>query len=372
MYVRRSEYIIDGKIPYLDFQVNKPPLYIYMLHFLGSILTPGFVQFRSFFSIIDAAVAVSIFYLCKNKFDDTFSFKASLAYAICPLPIIFIGLSGHYEPVVVVPVIFSTIFLLKEKYKLSALLLGFSFALKFFPIVLLPFFAWKVQTWRKRVLYVIIFSIPFMISVIPILISSYDAFLNYLVSQTVSWEAKKSFPYIFEMLTGSKYFLGLKTSLLNSIFFFLLIFIMFACWVRHRFNPNTWLKIIIIIYILYYGFVGIVTIKFYQSGLQLSNPYVLMAIIAIIYFPGAFFIYDRYIKSMKFEIKNEEIMYVLAAFSIIFLLFSSSQFNPWYVLWVIPFILAIKNWKIRMILFFMVVWNFEGLGLSLLPGLGIG
>ena len=127
MYVFRSEWMIGGRIPYEDFAVNKPPLYAYMLQFLGMSFGSGELQFRAFFSIMDSVVAVLVFYLCLCKYDDDFSFRASFIYAICPLPIITIGLAGHYEPIVVICVLLSLIYLFKNKYNISALFLGFGF-----------------------------------------------------------------------------------------------------------------------------------------------------------------------------------------------------------------------------------------------------
>jgi hypothetical protein len=371
MYVIRSELLLAGEMPYLDFAVNKPPLYAYMLQFLGYTVGPGEVQFRAVFSIMDAIVTVLIVFLAKCKFDEKFSFWAGFAYALCPLPIIAIGLSGHYEPIVMIFVILSLIFLLRDRYYESAFFLGIGFALKFFPIVLLPFFVWKVDSWRKRIIYVVLFALPIIISIIPILFQSSDAFWNYMYMQTYSWTAKKSYAFGLEILLGTKFVFGVKLSMLFMALFLGLILLMFISWVRKKFNVSFWFKIIIINFIIYYGIAITTSFIYYKSEFGLDNPVPLMAISAILYFPLVFFVLHKYWHYLEIKWNPKEEMFILSIFSIIFLLFSSSQYNPWYVLWPLPFILATENKRIRFLLLWLIFWNFEGIGLSLLPGLAL-
>ncbi len=368
MYVFRAEQMMAGRIPYEDFSINKPPLYAYMLQFLGTTLGANMFSFRAFFSIMDGLVAVLIFYFSMCKFDEEFSFKATFLYAICPLPILAIGLSGHYEPVVMIFVILSLIFLFKSKYNISAILLGLGFALKFFPLVLLPFFVWKVQTWRNRITYIVLFSIPIIISLIPILFISSTAFWAYMYDQTYTWTAKKSFAFVFETLIGSHYVLGIRISLITTITFLGLILLMFIAWVRKRFDVNFWFKLIIFIFVIYYGLYPVASLQFFKKELGLADPIPIMIIFALIYFTIAFLVLSHYLHRLEFQSSKREEMFILSTFALVFLLFSSSQNNPWYILWVLPFLFAIKADKIRLILLWLIVWNFEGLGISLLPG----
>jgi hypothetical protein len=372
MYVMRSKWVMAGMIPYEEFHVNKPPLYLYMLQAIGMSVGPGNIQFRSIFSILDGLVCVIIFYVCKTKYTQDFSLKAAFAYALCPLPITAIGLSGHYEPVVLIFVLLSLYFILKNNYPISAIFLGIGFALKFYPIVLLPFFMWKAKNWYERISYLLIFSIPFIVSIIPIVIMSPDAFFNYLYLQTISWQPKKSFAFIFETLMGSDSLICLKYSFIFTLIFFSLLFLMFVYWVWKKFNVNLWLKIVIVLFLFYYGLIFLASIEFYKTELGLTNSKPLIVIIAMIYFSIIYFVYDRFIKNLNLKIEKKEEIFVISSFAIIFLVFSSSQFNPWYLLWFLPMILCIKNFKIRMILLLLMFWNFEGVGLQLFSGLAIG
>ena len=372
MYVYRAQEMIGGSIPYQEFSVNKPPLYAYMLQFLGITLGPGVIQFRAFFSFVDAFVAVIIFYLCMYKFNENFSFKAGMIYALCPLPIVGIGLSGHYEPVVMVFVLLSLFLLFKRHYNISAFFLGIGFALKFFPIVLLPFFAWKVQSWKSRFIYFIIFSIPFIISIVPMLYLSPTGFTDYLFVQGYSWTAKKSFAFIFRSITGSNSIFGIKVSLIITAIFMLAILAMFISWVRKRFDATLWFKIIVGTFAIYYGLFFIASIKFFKTELGLNDPLAPMAILTIIYFPIIFLVMAKFKKYLEVKISKKEQIFIISAFSLIFLLFSSSQYNPWYLLWILPFVLCIKVNRIRYVLLWIIFWNFEGIGLSLLPGFVLG
>jgi hypothetical protein len=360
-----------GQIPYGDFPVNKPPLYLYLLYGIGTLLGPGEIQFRAFFSIMDALITIFIFYICLFVHDKKFGLKASIAYALCPLSLIAIGLSGHYEPVVIIFLLFSIYSLIKERTNLSAISLGMAFALKIFPIVLLPFFLWKTKVWKDRIFFVILFLIPFALSILPILLISPDAFSSYMVEQTVSWPAKKSLAFAFELLLSSDNIFGIKISLLSQLFFFMLIFILFVQWIRKQVNYAFWFKLIILLYIIYYGLGIITSFIFYEDDFGFGNPLSIMATLAVIYFPLMFFVYEKYIWPLKIKILENEEIFVLFTFVLILFIFSSSQFNPWYILWVVPLILIIKNWKVRLLLLWLIFWNFEGFGISLLQGIVI-
>ena len=372
MYVMRSEWFLSGRIPYSEFHVNKPPLYAYLLYFVGKTLGTNVYAFRAFFSIMDGFVTMFIFYLARYKHNDSFSFHASFAYAICPLPIVAIGLSGHYEPIVMIFVLLSIILFYRKKYYLSSFLLGVGFAFKFFPIVLLPFFAWKLENWKKRIIYVILFIIPILISIIPILFMSPEAFWDYLYEQGYTWTAKKSFTFVFETITGYDNLLGVSSSFLFTLLFLFLILAMFITWVWKKFDPSFWFKVVIVIFALYYGLFITASIKFFQSDLGIEDPLPFMVIWSITYFSMVFFLAKQFWHRLDLNLEPSDELLVLSAFALIFLLFGSSQNNPWYLLWILPFVLIIKNNKIRFILLWLMFWNFEGLGISLLPGIGIG
>lgn len=373
VYVQRAKLMMGGQIPYEDVSINKPPLYAYLIHFLGLTIGAGQIQFRAFFSLMDSVVAVLLFYLCMCKHEERFSFKASFAYAICPLPIVSIGLSGHYEPVVMIFVVLSLFYLFKNKFEISGLLLGIAFAFKFFPIVLLPFFAWKIKHWNRRIFYGLLFFIPLIISIIPMLIFSPNAFSNYLYEQGYSWPAKKSFAWAIELITGTGHIFSLKISLIIMALFLAMILLMFLLWLRKRYDAKFWFKIVVLTYVIYYGLFITASIKFYHSDLGIADRYTapIMMIFVLLYFGTISPFLYKFVQEFEFKMEKREEMFILCAFSLIFLLFGSSQYNAWYVLWFLPFVLAIKNRYVRIILLWLMFWSYEGLGISLLPGLSL-
>jgi hypothetical protein len=206
---------------------------------------------------------------------------------------------------------------------------------------------------------------------IPILFMSPNAFGSYMFEQSYSWPAKKSFAYIFEIFLGSQHFLGLRINLITTILFLSLIFFMFVSWIRNRFDCTFWFKIVVVIFTVYYGLFVPASVAYYSSDLGLANPVPIMIIFILIYFTILFFIFDKYLSPLKLNIRPNEEIYILSAFALFFLLFSSSQFNPWYFLWPLPFVLLINNKYIRILLLWLMFWNLEGIGIQLLPGLSL-
>ncbi|UCH88332.1 MAG: hypothetical protein JSV49_08700, partial [Thermoplasmata archaeon] len=235
----------------------------------------------------------------------------------------------------------------------------------------LPFFAWKTGSWSKRIQYIILFSFPMILSLMPILAMSPDAFYSYMYEQTVDWPAKKSFAFIFETISGSTSIFGLGISTIMNVLFLGLILVMFIVWHLKKFDVDFWFKFIIVIFVVYYGLLITASLKFYESDLTLGNTAVVMAAFAAVYFIIAAFVLRKFLQSFKLKTEPREEIFVLSAFAIIFILFSSPQFNPWYILWLLPFTLAVNNNYIRFILLWLMFWNFEGMGISLLPGLAL-
>jgi hypothetical protein len=204
------------------------------------------------------------------------------------------------------------------------------------------------------------------------LLSSPTGFWNYLFHQGYTWPAKKSFAFSYIVLSGSPDILGVKVSFIFTVLFLAIIFLMFISWVRKKFKATFWFKIIVLSFIIYYGIFMTASIMFFRYDLGLTDPVPIMATFAIIYFPLIIFLFFKYKHQFELVVAKSEEIYIVSAFALIFLIFGSSQFNPWYILWYLPFVLAIKNERIRIVLLWVIFWNFEGIGLSMLPGFGVG
>ncbi|UCE37240.1 MAG: glycosyltransferase family 39 protein [Thermoplasmata archaeon] len=366
-YIYRSENLLDGRIPYTEYDGgSKPPLYQYMLYLMGFVFTPGKVQFRAVFSVFDSLIAVALYFLCKTKYDERFSVVASLIYALFPVGIISIGLSGHYDPVVILFTLFAMLMLLKNRLGLSSLSLGTAFALKLYPIVLLPFFLTTIKTWRSRIIYTILFLVPSIASHGLLYILSPDAFFEYFAVQS-KWDGSSAFSSTIETILGTSTIFSIKISWLGFLFFGFLNLLLLLDWLspnRHK-NLIKWFKIIIVIYMIYYGFYLIYGVLYY------GGPLYMALILAEIYFLFMVFILHKYldiIAPKSLTDFDSEGLFVVSTFSIMLFIFGLPNYVIWYFLWFLPFLLAIKTDRIRYILLWLFPWHGIGQNVSLAPG----
>ena len=193
--MERSRHMLDGDTPYRDFEVNKPPAYAYMLYLMGLTMGVGDVQFRLFFIAVDMLVLFMVFRLAGLLLQKRDAFRAAWAYALLPLAAVDIGYSGHYDPVPTFFVLAALFLFLTRKgrwLELSSLSLGTAFALKLFPVVLLPFFLIKLKGNKRRAEYFLLFSLPMTLSLLPVLFITPHEFLNYVFNEQAtgcSWNS---------------------------------------------------------------------------------------------------------------------------------------------------------------------------------------
>ena len=241
LMVERSENAIDGDIPYKDFPVNKPPLYLYLAYFVGATFGTGVWEFRLFFSIFDAMVPLALFQLLRLKYEREHAAYAALLYAICPLNIIMIGFSGHYEPLVILPVLGGFYYFFKERYEWACFLLGIGFAFKLYPAVILPFFLVLMPGWKRRILSGISFALPFLLSLVALAFLVEDGLAYYIDYQTGEWIsiAIKSFALSFILLLDSETLGGQRITELVMYLFLALIMVLFISWLgRSSLKPG--------------------------------------------------------------------------------------------------------------------------------------
>ena len=144
---------------------------------------------------------------------------------------------------------------------------------------------------------------------------------------------------------------------------------MFLHWWKSEFKVYCWFKTIIVIFIIYYGLFITASLKDYDLGLGAGGFGMSMIIFASAYFLLAIPMLRKVLPKIHVESDPEEELFVLSIFVIILFLFVSNQFNPWYLLWYLPFVLIIQNTKIKYIILWLMFWNLGGAGIALLPGL---
>jgi len=366
-YVRRSNYMLDGKIPYRDFYGgNKPPLYEFMLFLMGYAFTPGVVQFRAVFSVFDALIPVVLFLLCNMKYNERFAIVSSLTYAFFPIGIICIGLSGHYDSLVALFSLISIFLLFKNKFNLSGLTLGVAFALKIYPAVLIPFFLSTIKTWKERILYIIFFLIPTLVADGALYLISPSAFFKYLNEES-EWEGATALSSNIEMMLNSSEIFSIQISWIVLGFFGILILWLFIDWLSPKREKNLikWFKIMILIFVFYYGFYLVYGVLYY------NNPLYIAIIPLIIYFPIAALLLYKYLpKLVPTSLKDvdSEGLFIVSTFSIMLFLFGLPNYAPWYFIWFFPFMLAIRTDKIRYTLLWILPWHGIGKAMRIVPG----
>ncbi len=447
LMVWRSQQSIAGEAPYKDFPVNKPPLYLYLAHFIGASFGTGLREFRLFFTIFDALVPVVLFRLLRLKYSQEFSAYAALLYAICPLNIIMIGFSGHYEPLVIIPVLLGFHRFFEKHYYSATFLLGIGFAFKLYPLVFLPFFLALMPGWKRRIGAGISFFVPFLLTLVPLAFLVEDGLGYYMDYQTGEWVsiAIKSFALSFILILDSDTLFGVRITELVMYFFLGIIVVFFMSWVgktgeegvaatdpvrvegqsrgleawvrrQTRGRPVlfglltgvfvvdfffglagfisvklnllllklketkrgdiilVWYKIMVVTFAFYYVLETATTFKLFKTqwGIPHANP--VMFLVALIFFPLVFLFLKTYYhqifpKKEKLKLDDHQELYYLSIFTTMFLLFSSPDYCPWYIMWFLPMLLSLKNNRVKYFLLWIIFWNFPGKDFAVMPGL---
>jgi len=115
-YVDRSEALVAGDAPYVErADINKPPLFALYIWFVGAA-TSGInssllggsdlylsyhVAFRFVSSVADSLVVILLFWVLSARYSRLHALQAGLAYALFPIAVESSGLSGHYDPFVI-------------------------------------------------------------------------------------------------------------------------------------------------------------------------------------------------------------------------------------------------------------------------------
>lgn len=358
-YIVRSKYMLNGLVPYRDFAVNKPPLFAYMLHFMGLFFGAGQIQFRIFFVIIDALVAVVIYRIGLNIWDKKAGLVASLAYVFCPIALVEIGFSGHYDSIPTLFVLLSILFLLNKKPLRSSLCLGIATALKIYSIILVPFYIIWLVNWKDRRNYLIVYLIPLILSIIPILILYPPGLLEYFTYQTLEWKPWGIISGPLVKIFGDSIF-GLQVSMIVlGVFLAVILAMLYLSWIKKKQPLETWFTIIILslIFTLFilvlYGFSSYINIV--KLILYIMVIFCII-LVSLLYLPIKQFLMKNI---HKIQNKNEDLL-ILSLFATMFVIIGSPQFHPWYLIWMLPYLLLIKTKEIKW--FFLILFLYIAMG----------
>lgn len=380
-FVGRGQAYLNGAVPYTDgFSINKPPAYLFLAAGMGATVGPSLVATRAVMALVDSLVALALFWMAEERFSRSFGLMAGLLYAINPISAVTIGISGHYDPWVVMFAVGGLWLMLRERLAGASLLLGIGFALKLYPIVLLPWVLLTERSWSRRVGLSVLFIVPMALSWVPILLQNGNA-LSFYLDYQASWEPRGGIAYglitILGIDPGSEV-AALAARTVELLFAGVLV-AMFLDWVRRRERaPDDhlvdWFRVVTVGFMVLYGATIVGGVVEYgldvgtgtkSTALMVGLGFILLAVMAlwwmwIKWLPG----------DHAFEADDRAI--VLAALSVNLLLLSSSQYNPWYLLWLLPLVLLVRSWRLRDAWNALLVWRAEGKGLSIWPGAELG
>ena len=429
-YVERSQALVDGQKPYIErADINKPPLfalYIWIIGFstdvVNNLLSTDITYYTSFrivSSIGDSLVVIGIFWIAYEHYSKKHAQYAAISYAIFPIAIETSGLSGHYDPFVILCTLVPLKLLWPEErsqrldsiYILSGFLIGLGIALKFYPVVMIPFFLFIIYSWRGRSLFSAGLPIASLLSY-GILEWRYPGAVKvYREYQGGTWmgEWMKSFAKAFYDLTGSTEFLGLSFNDIFISLFGIMGFVMVAGWIfaRHltgvevsRYDDdnntftnilmwfvNKWdalissndlktesgwtifsVKVIGFSFIVYYGTQIATGFYMYEGGLGLNPPWLYALEFSAFYVVIVFFLYKSYSTYFdNIKLSSAESFVLMLGLGIMVLMFGSPDYPTWYICWYAPFVMIAPTYQTRMALMLLLVWNFPGDSIAILP-----
>jgi hypothetical protein len=328
--------------------------------------------------IADSLVAVMVFMIARERFSPRAGVMAGVLYAVNPISAVSVGISGHFDPVVVLFAMGGLWLALGGRRGWASLVLGVGFALKLYPAVILPWVLLEERRWSRRVAYAVAFSLPMVLSWLPILGQNPEALTRYVDWQE-DWIPKKGIAWGMAMAVGWTREATEARLLANVVeFAFLgLLVAMFLDWVHRRHAAASahlvdWFRAVTVGYYVLYGWIIVGSVMDYRFDLGV-DPRLLGVAVAVIYFPagaaGLWWLWRRWMVPPPM-LGREERLVVLSALSVTLLLLGSAQYNPWYLLWLLPLVLLLRSWRVRDVWNALLVWNIEGLGVTIWPGIG--
>jgi hypothetical protein len=376
-FVGRGQAYLAGQVPYTeDFQVLKPPAYLYLAAGMGASVGPSLLMTRAIMSIVDALVAVMIFWIGEERFGRSFGLMAALLYAVNPISAVSVAISGHFDPWVVAFALGGVWLGLRGRPGGASLLLGVGFALKLYPIVLLPWILLMERSWPRRVAFAVIFFLPMVISWVPVLLQNPEAFSFYAEWQG-NWIPKKGIAAGIATIIGLEATSDVAGNIARvvELVFYCLLVVMFFDWVRRRnWAPDAhllgWFRVVASGFLLLYGLTMVGGVVEYELDLGFgTNALAALAGLAYLAFAitTAWWLFTRRLPA-DHGFTDDDRFIMLAALSVNLLLLSSAQYNPWYLLWLLPLVLLVRSWRIRDAWNALLVWNAEGRGVRIWPG----
>lgn len=166
-YRARAENILDGKIPYVDFSSESPPLIMYI--FLIPQLAGGSTQaYQLFFAAFAISTALAIFVFLR-EIDERKAMAASLLYLVYPLGFMEFGFGVQDEAITIFLFVLPLLLLLSNKPAASGAASFIGVLTKMFNVVILPWTFLHCDN-RGRLRMVLAFLLLAMLVIVPFVI----------------------------------------------------------------------------------------------------------------------------------------------------------------------------------------------------------
>jgi hypothetical protein len=374
---------MEGLMPYLDFSGGtKPPVYQYMLYIMGNMVEPSHLAFRTLFSVGDAIVAGLVYLACRTREGTGHSLAMAMVYAICPVAIVAVGLSGRYDGVVNIFLLASLWALLSKRYDVSAILLGVGCSLKIYPAAVLPFMAVAATRlaghWERgavmRVLgmvrYGALSALVFVGSFLPLAMTSPAALEAYFDERGV-FRGWGSYTTWVRNVLGFDHIGDVHVAYVFIALFGFLLLLLFLDWVWH--GPvalRRWTRIVLVAIGVHYGFYFSLGFEFYG----VPHWEVLTAVFLVGWMVLLVILLRTFLHTIDLG-TDEELslartgLPLVGALALILFVYAMPTIGTWYYLWPLPFVLLIGTRDVRETLLWALFWHVIGAGVSLLPGM---
>ncbi|NLX47203.1 MAG: DUF2029 domain-containing protein [Euryarchaeota archaeon] len=135
-YRARAESILEGKVPYVDFSSESPPLIMYL--FIVPQLAGGSTQaYQLFFAAFAVLTAMALF-LCLRERDERKAMAASLLYLVYPLGLMEFGIGAQDEAVTTFLFVLPLLLVLHRRAAASGAAAFVGVLTKMFNVTVLP------------------------------------------------------------------------------------------------------------------------------------------------------------------------------------------------------------------------------------------
>ncbi|HPR99079.1 MAG TPA: glycosyltransferase 87 family protein [Methanomassiliicoccales archaeon] len=135
-YRARASNILEGKVPYVDFTSESPPLIMYL--FTIPQLTGGSVQAYQLFFTAFAILTSATFFLLLRRYDERKAMAASILYLVYPLGMMEFGFGVQDESITIFLFVLPLLLLLHQRAAASGAASFLGVLTKMFNVIVLP------------------------------------------------------------------------------------------------------------------------------------------------------------------------------------------------------------------------------------------